>query len=86
MLTLNKLKEMKYKDIIGTGVVHDNRLYEFPVRWVAIRGIIHDWALYYHLEDKSIDYVSTSGDKCFTEEVIRELVPCDDEAFKWYRY
>lgn len=85
MLTRDKLKEMKYGDIIGTGIVNDARLWKTPVRWVAVRGGIDDWAIYYHLETYSVEYVSKHGDKCHTKEIIRELVPCDDEAFKRYR-
>ena len=86
MLTLQKLKDMQGDQIIAQGVTSNPRLYSEPVRWVAVRGGIWDWALYYHLEEKSYQFVKTQGDKCFTEEVIKELVPCDDEAFGMYRF
>jgi hypothetical protein len=85
-LTFNKLKEMPPHAVIASGVTHDPRLYKDPVRWVAKRGYIHDWTIYYHHEHHSEDYVKTSGDKCFTHDVIKELVPCDEEAFQMYRF
>lgn len=85
MLDKRMLEAMLPETIFATGVVKDGRLYKEPVRWIAIRGRIADWAIYYHKVEKSIAFVSMEGDKCFTKEVIRELVPCDDEAFKAYR-
>lgn len=86
LLTLESLKEMKEGTVFVNGVVLDERLYHEPVRWLAKRGRIHDWAIYYHLEKSPLDWIERSGDKCFTEAVIRELVPCDDQAFKMYRF
>ncbi len=86
MLTLDDLKEMEPGQIIGSGVVLNERLYHKPVRWVAKRGRVHDWAIYYDREEKSEYQVETWGNKCFTESVIRELVPCDDSAMKMYRF
>jgi hypothetical protein len=86
MLTLQKLKDMEPGEIIATGVTKDDRLYaKAELRWVAVRGGIWDWALYYHFATHGVEYVKTSGDKSFTEAVIRELVPCDDEAWDMYR-
>lgn len=69
----------------ATGVVNDPRLHGEPVRWAAKRGGIHDWTIYYHLESRPLGYVLEVGDKCITEAVIKELVPCDEEAYKMYR-
>ena len=65
----------------------DNRLErDLRLNWVAVRGKIHDWAIYYHTSDKSDDYIRDYGSKCFTEAVIKDLVPCDVDALKMYRY
>ena len=85
-LTLSALKEMEPGTVFAHGVTLDERLYREPVRWLAKRGRIHDWAIYYHLESSSLEWIEGSGDKCFTERVIKDLVPCDDAAFKMYRY
>jgi hypothetical protein len=86
MMTIEDLKEMEPGHIINTGVVLNSRLYHQPVRWVAVRGRIHDWAIYYEKEEKSVEWVRNHGNKCFTESVIKELVPCDDTAMRMYRF
>lgn len=85
MLTIDNLKELDSGAIFNTGVVTDPILHRKPVRWIAKRGGYHDWAIYYHFEDKSETYIAMNGEKCTTESVIKRLVPCDDEAFKMYR-
>ena len=86
MLTVDKLKEMQ-PGIFASGIIKDPRLHkDLELKWVAVRGGIHDWAIYYHRAEMSDQFVKSSGDKCFTKEVIKELVPCNDEAFKIYRF
>ena len=86
MLTIENLKEMEPGTIIATGVTQNDYLYHLPVRWVAKRGRIHDWAIYYDKEEKSQSEVENCGNKCFTEAVIKELVPCDEAAMRMYRF
>lgn len=92
MLTLKDLKAMQPGLIFATGTAVDGplginmtRSYKM-LRWVAVRGGIWDWAIYCHWEDKSVYWIRDSGDKVTNKETIRALVPCDDEAFKMYRY
>lgn len=71
------------------------------VKWVACRGGIHDWAIYHSLDANfeparyldgdshlqvSFERIARSGNKLYHEDEIKRLVPCDDEAFKMYRY
>jgi len=85
-LTIDDLKEMK-RGVFATGITNDDRLVaDKELKWVAVRGTIHDWAIYYHLSSMPDSFVASNGDKCFTTEVIRELVPCTDAAFEMYRY
>jgi hypothetical protein len=84
-LTLEALKQMEPGTIFAHGVVLDERLYHKPVAWLAKRGRIHDWAIYYHLSESSLDWIEKWGDKCHTERVIKDLVSCDEEALKMYR-
>jgi len=86
MLTQDMLNEFEPFTVINSGIVADSRLHHSPVRWVAVRGGVGDWAIYYHHADKSVEFVRNSGDKCIFPDVIRELIPCTDEAFKKYRY
>lgn len=71
------------------------------VKWVAIRGGIHDWAIYHSLDanlepsdnldgishlEVSDERIARGGAKLHDEEKIKEFVPCDDEAFRMYRH
>ena len=87
MLDKKMLEDMPPHTIFATGEIQDDRLVrDIPLRWIAIRGGIYDWAIYYHHSNMSLDTIAQSGDKCFTKEVIKELVPCDDEAYELYRF
>jgi hypothetical protein len=90
-LTLQMLKDME-PGIFATGTVSDN-----PVgvnmtnsgkllRWVAVRGGIHDWKIYCHWAEHDEQWIKAQGDKITNEDNIRKLVPCDDEAFGMYAF
>jgi len=107
-LTLEQLKEMP------EGIFAKGEFIDGPegcniantgktVRWVAVRGYIHDWCIYsqnpYYIDDFSpevlaVGYsgvwdwekIKNEGDKIHSEENIKKLVPCDDEAFSIYRH
>jgi len=92
MLTLRDLKDMPSNLIFRSGVAVDGplginmtRSYKM-LRWVAVRGDIWDWAIYCHWSDKSTEWIRDYGDKVTDNKTIKALVPCDDEAFKMYRY
>lgn len=84
VLTVEDIFSIEEGTIIGTGLLTDPRIYKDQVRWVAAVGEV-DWAIYYHHAFHDKNYIKRSGDKMFTPEVIRALVPCTDEAFKLYR-
>ena len=93
MLTLEKLKEMKPNTIFASGIALDNpdginmMNQGVELRWVAQRGGIHDWCIYVHYKHLyNNQQVADFGDKVFSSETIRKLVPCDEAAFKMYRY
>ena len=93
-LTLEQLKEMS-EGIFAQGEVVDGpggcnvaRTGKM-IKWVAVRGNIHDWAIYTdnpYSPQYSFEAVRNIGDKISSEENIRKLVPCTDEAFEMYRY
>jgi len=56
------------------------------LRWVAVCGHAEDWAIYVGLADEDRETVRDVGDKVTSESNLRKLVPCDDRAFKMYRY
>ena len=86
VLTLDNLKNMEPGMVFASGTVLEPILWKEPVRWIAKRGHIYDWAIYYHLESHTEEWIENFGDKCTTEKVIRDLVPCDDSAFSMYRF
>jgi hypothetical protein len=92
MLTLQNLKDMQPHTQIAKGVTVDNytgiNMFNSgqDLLWVAVRGEIHDWAIYIGLVDDGLNYIKRNGDKVCDKNNIKKLVPCDDEAFKMYRY
>ena len=71
------------------------------VKWIAIRGGIHDWAIYHSMDANFImerylddpihltmsdEKIAQCGAKLHKEKDIKRFVPCDDEAFKMYRH
>ena len=92
MLTIEKLKEMQPDTIFASGIEFDDIAginatgSGQELRWVAVRGGIWDWAIYYHESSHTNEWIKSYGDKVYAERTIRKLVECDDEAFKMYRY
>ena len=91
MLTIKKLKAMK-PGIFAKGdiLVEDywDALKEMHIKWVATRGGIHDWAIYYNLisENKTDREIKDYGNKMHNPKSIKKCVDCDDEAFQMYRH
>ena len=75
------LKEMQPHEIFKSG-------FHFGARWVAVRGGVDDWAIYWrqYKDFLTDDFISKHGDKVLDVRDIKRLVPCDNEAFKRYRY
>ena len=94
MLTLKKLQDMESHAIIDKGEAVNSPEGIFmtdsdigrAMRWVAKRGNIDDWAIYIHWAQHDYDYIKNHGIKVTGAKDIKKLVPCDDEAFKRYRY
>jgi hypothetical protein len=94
MLTIQQLKEMKPESVFASGEIENSPDGLFmtssnigkKLLWIAKRGGIHDWAIYADWADKGINHVIGNGNKVTSKPNIKKLVPCDDEAFKMYRY
>jgi len=112
MITIKDLKGMPSNTIFASGIgliehpwfnnaknVDENN--ETPIKWVAIRGGIHDWAIYHSMDanickadyfddsehlEASNERIARGGAKLTNAKKIKEFVPCDDEAFNMYRY
>jgi hypothetical protein len=94
ILTLKDLKDM------SPGIFAQGMVIDAPggcnvantgemIKWVAVRGRIHDWTIYTdnpYSPQPDYEGVRSLGDKITGEENIKNLVPCDDEAFVMYRY
>ncbi len=91
ILTLKKLKEMK-PGIFATGIVSDNsvgvnmtnsgRL----LRWVAVRGGMHDWKIYCHWAYNSEQWIKDRGDKIHDMNSVKKLVKASKKALEMYRH
>jgi hypothetical protein len=77
-LTVEKLKEMKPHTIFASGEL-------LKSKWVAARGGICDWAIYYGDINDSLTSIALQGDKIYDRELIEFLVPVDKEALLLYR-
>lgn len=87
MITKEILIAMEPGKRFATGTGTYPEIYNKEIRWVACRGIgYHDWCVYYHLVDTPLIEIQQHGDKMFTENVIKRLVPCDEEAWNLYRF
>ena len=100
-LTLDKLKSMDPETIFSSGVTEIDHPWEVgnkvTVKWVAVRGGIHDWAIYHSFDSnivvawgehtKASDrYIAQMGSKLHDLNKIKELVACDKEALEMYRH
>lgn len=95
MLTLDQLKAMPPDTAFATGEVAnsveginmESRYQGRMLRWVAIRGGIHDWFIVCHWADeKTLEEVKRHGQKILNKKHILALVPATDEALAWYRH
>lgn len=82
---------MKPDTIFASGVVPNSPEGIFAsregghIKWLAVRGGIHDWAIYYGWEHKSLESIRNWGDKLHNRETVISLVPCTNEALGMYR-
>ncbi|MBC8527305.1 MAG: hypothetical protein H8D22_10735 [Candidatus Cloacimonetes bacterium] len=89
-LTLKQLEEMKSLTVFAKGETVDSpdginmTNSGKPLRWIAVRGHISDWAIYCSWSDKSWEWIKSYGAKIASEISIKRLVPCEDDAFQMY--
>ena len=83
MLTLKDLKEMEPGKIFANGLT---QYMNTEIKWVAVRGGIHDWAIYFGHTDADLEEIKDNGDKMYERDMIKDLISCDDESFSMYRY
>ena len=92
MMTIEEFDKLPLDEIFATGVLPNSEEGLFMtrgggnLRWVAKKGWGHDWAIYCHWENKSVEWIKESGDKVTSPVNIQKCVPCDAEVFNLYRY
>lgn len=94
-LTLDHLKALK-QGIFATGdlinspdgiyITDEIEWLGKPLKWVAVRGQIHDWAIYVGTNDHSDRYIAEMGNKIQDNTNISKLVICTQEALDMYRH
>ena len=55
-------------------------------KWVATRGTIHDWAIYYGEVYDTEQHIKDWGTKLHDMPQVKFLVNADEEAYKMYRH
>ena len=91
MLTLEKLEDMNPQTVFASGNISVEDYWdaskEMMIDFVAIRGRIPDWTIYYALEGtRSMDWILSWGDKMRNKRSIQKCVPCNEEALEMYRF
>jgi hypothetical protein len=82
-LTLAELQEAQPRTILRNGIKPFNGR---AVKFVAVRGLIEDWAIYYGHICATDTHVARFGTKLIFEKDIKAFVECSQDAFEMYRY
>ena len=84
-LTLEKLQSAEPHSIVARGEIFTDMSANIPAfRWVAKRGLIDDWAMYFGASNKDWKWIAEMGEKMRDEAAIRK--ECTDEVFIKYRW
>ena len=93
VLTLKDLETMEPHTVFAHGTIPNSPDWIYmtdtqvgrELMWVAMRGFAPDWTIYIHWASEGIEYIKSNGDKVINPDNVKMLVPCSNEAFKWYR-
>ena len=88
-LTPEILEQIAPGEIFRVVTTKIQRMYE-PLKaeltFVCKKGRgANDWAIYCHHSYQPLSFIETNGDKVHSEDIIRSICPCNDEAYKLYR-
>jgi hypothetical protein len=88
MLTIEDLKSFASGIFAARTFIDDGSFTQngLLLKMVAVRGNIYDWCIYVGKKEQSFEEIAKVGDKISGKYLIKRLVPCDEEAFKMYRY
>ena len=73
-LTLKELKEATPHSIFRAGNAMIDGQFR---RWVAVRGGIDDWVIYFGSLFDTDEHIRKYGDKLYSVDLIKKLVPCN---------
>lgn len=55
------------------------------IKWVAVRGNILDWAVYYDRVDVDEDIIARKGDKMYDQDLVARVTGATAACMKYYR-
>lgn len=92
-ITLDDLKSFTPSEIFAYGVIRIPYIEEpaHYMKWVAVRGYIHDWAIYQvsgtseEISEWDWEKIRSWGDKIYSKSEALDLVNCTSEALQMYR-
>lgn len=91
-ITIEAFKKYPFCEIFATGFAFDNEneinmtRSNLLLRWVAVKDETEDWSIYVGPANDSIEYIKDCGDKLTFERNIKNVIDCDDDVFKLYRF
>lgn len=81
-LTKEKLSSIKPGTIFATGLLVNSK--GLVNRWVAKKGRVNDWAIYYGDMGCPIQ-IAEHGNKISSKDEIPRIIPCNIDVLKAYR-
>lgn len=72
--------------VFGSGIIDNDLFHPLPVRWIAVRGEVDDWAIYYgprHYTDRQLE---VEGSKLYDKRWIRRVIHITEQAYRRYRF
>jgi hypothetical protein len=87
MVTKKLLQSLEPRTIFASGICFGPKnTSDKIIKWVAIRGGIEDWAMYYceYVKDMHDIYVAGYGEKMYLSEV-KNIMLADEEGYNLYR-
>lgn len=65
--------------------MYTNPEHGIEVAWVAVRGNVADWAIYFGAPILTPEEIKRIGNKVYDLNIVKDVMPCTDEALKRYR-
>jgi hypothetical protein len=93
-MTLEEFNKIPDGEVFATGVLPNSpegiymtgEHFGESLKWIAIKGYAHDFAIYYHWFYYSEEYIKEQGQKVTSKGNILKCIPCDEEVINLYRF